>query len=315
MNDFAAKKGEVFTSHFDIVRRIETLTGEVPYAIKQFKAQVLSFLSMDKRLSSLKSKTEKNTSARKLERFETFVTEYKGAYKKCNQSHLSIAKTLDEISSLYARLSDFYYSDGKRREARRATADGEKYDNLSRKQLSVVFARIASASNISLAKKDDDTVSVLREAYTEKQTPTQSLREESREEDVRMPKEEPGRRFNTQEYGNNAFSAGNTFNSNNRYNQNYQYERNARYGASDSQHTANAQYNRNQPYNAPQYSGAPYQQGNAYGFGQSDYKMPPCYPQMQNVNITPISIDVNFYEKFHYKEKYLCYIVVGELSA
>ena len=61
MNDFAAKKGEVFTSHFDIVRRIETLTGEVPYAIKQFKAQVLSFLSMDKRLSSLKSKTEKNT--------------------------------------------------------------------------------------------------------------------------------------------------------------------------------------------------------------------------------------------------------------
>ena len=36
MNEFAAKKDNALPTHFDIVRRIETMSGEVPYAIKQF---------------------------------------------------------------------------------------------------------------------------------------------------------------------------------------------------------------------------------------------------------------------------------------
>ncbi len=280
MNDFSAKKGETLTNQFDIMRKIETMSAETPYAIKQFKAQVLSFLSMDRRLSSLKSKTEKRANARTLDRFEAFVAEYQGAYKRCNQSHASINKSIDEVGALYSRLADFYYSDGKRREAKRATSDGEKYDKLARKQLSLVFSRIADAVNISLAK-EERTMPELREEYFEKAKPEVSYEAAKRDSGARIQREEFPR-YNQQK-------AGASYNVSSQYNQNPQFNQNPQY-ASASQYGQNPQYNpNNAPYNAPGY-----QQGGAYAYPQQDYRIPPHYYQpMQNVNITPISIDVN----------------------
>ncbi len=196
MNEFAAKKGDAFASHFDIVRRIETMSGEIPYAIKQFKSQVLDFCSMDKKLTAMKSKTEKRASSKKLDRLEEFITEYKVAYRKCTKSYASITKALDEIDSLYSRLSDYYHSDGKRREAKRALADGEKFDKLSRKQLAIVYNRLESSVEIALAKEGKDAPDVLDEEPIEK-TKTGAYREDA----ARSGREDGARRFGQSQNG------------------------------------------------------------------------------------------------------------------
>ncbi len=193
MNEFAAKKGDEFATHFDIVRRIETMCGEIPYAIKQFKSQVLDFCAMDKRLSAMKSKTEKRASSKKLDRLDAFITEYQAAYRKYTQNYASIAKALDEIASLYSKLSNHYYAAGKRKEAKRAVSDGEKFDKLSRKQLSALCARLDSCAGIALAKEGKATPDAFGEEPLEK-SKAGEFREDAREADARQRREEP-RRF------------------------------------------------------------------------------------------------------------------------
>ena len=182
MNDFAAKRGEEFASHFDIVRRIETMCGEIPYAIKQFKSQVLDFRSMDKKLSSMKSKTEKRANAKKLDRLDAFTSEYQSAYRKCSQSYASIERALDEIDRLYSKLSDYYLAEGKRKESKRALSDGEKFDKISRKQLAQIYDRLESSAEISVAK--EGKIATEREELSEKPR-------EMREDAVRGRREEP----------------------------------------------------------------------------------------------------------------------------
>ena len=188
MNEFAAKKGDAFASHFDIVRRIETMSGELPYAIKQFKTQVADFCAMDKKLNAMKSKTEKKANERALDRLEAFITEYQSAYKKCEQSYDSIVRALEEIDALYSKLSNYYTADGKRREARRAISDGEKFDNLSRKQLSAIYAKISACSEIALAKEKDN-------ANSSEELSQKAKSEAAREQEARQRREDAAHRF------------------------------------------------------------------------------------------------------------------------
>ena len=292
MNDFATKKREVFTSHFDIIRKIETMCGEIPYAIKQFKAQVMSFLSMEKRLASLKSKAEKKANTKVLDKFEAFIVEYKGAYRRCYQSYTSISKTIDTIAELYAELSEFYYSEGKRREAKRATADGDKYDKFAKKQLSAVFNRLNSAAYISLAKEEKSALEIPREKRIEASEANAFYKEDLHESGVDFKKEEMQAREshqqnNAQKNASPSYGRGAQYNSAPQYNA-AQYNQGVQYSA--PQYTgANPQYNPN----VPPFAGAHYQQNNAYGYPQPDYRTPPTYYPPQNFNITPISIDVN----------------------
>ena len=193
MNDFAAKKGEASMSHFDIVRRIETMSGEIPYAIKQFKSQTLAFCSMDKKLSAMKSKTEKRASSKKLDKLEEYITEYRSAYRKCRQNYTSILKALDEIEALYSRLSDYYHSEGKRREAKRAIADAEKFDKPARKQLEQIYEKLEAAAEIDLAKDGKPMPDAAEEP---KERLGGAYREEMGEEDARRRREDTARRYN-----------------------------------------------------------------------------------------------------------------------
>ena len=162
MNDFEVKKSAV-SNHFDIVRRIETISGEIPYAIKQFKSQVSYFRSMDKKLTSLKSKTEKKASGKMLDKLDAFISEYESTYRKCRQSYASVSKALDELSELYSRLRDYYYTQGKRREAKRAVSDGERLEKSARKQLSDVFELLNSANELSSISDSKEEERLVRE--------------------------------------------------------------------------------------------------------------------------------------------------------
>lgn len=201
MNDFASKRNEEFASHFDIVRRIETMSGEIPYAIKQFKSQVLDFRSMDKKLSAMKSKTEKRANTKNLDKLDAFINEYQAAYKKCSQSYASIVRALDEIDSLYTKLSDYYLAEGKRRESKRALADGERFDKLSRKQLSQVYDRLEASAEIAVAK--ENTPASAKEELDEKprSTPNAEAPRGRREEPSRMNR-------GANPYGNSAYQGG-----------------------------------------------------------------------------------------------------------
>ena len=156
MNDFAAKKAAPITNHFDIVRRIETISGEIPYAIKRFKEQVSAFRSMDRKLLALKSKTERKASSKILDRLDAYISEYQSAYRKCKESYASISKALDEIDALYTRLADYYNSEGKRKESRRAIKDGESFDKTARRQLEDILERLNAAKELSVAQSIKD---------------------------------------------------------------------------------------------------------------------------------------------------------------
>ncbi len=198
MNDFAAKKGETGASHFDIVRRIETMSGEIPYAIKQFRSQVLDFCSMDKKLLAIKSKTEKRASSKKLDKLESFVIEYQSAYRKCYQSYTSITKALDEIDSLYSKLSDYYNYEGKRKEAKRAISDGEKFDKLSRKQLLQIYNKLDSCEEIALAK---ETIEGDGFEEREEKLKTDAPRKDARGDEARRRGDEGAHRYGPNPYG------------------------------------------------------------------------------------------------------------------
>ncbi len=205
MNEFVANKAAPLTNHFDIVRKIEAMSGEIPYAIKRFKEQVSAFLSMDKRLVSLKLKTEKRASSKKLDRLDSYISEYQSAYRKCRESYTSVSKALDEIDVLYTRLADFYNSEGRRKEAKRVVADGEKFDKVSRKQLDAISLRLNSANEISTAKKAEEDIPP-REERNDRKPNVDYTYAEREQREQRTPRDNGAPR----RYGNYPHGAPNT---------------------------------------------------------------------------------------------------------
>lgn len=199
MNDFATRKSEGFASHFDIVRRIETMCSEVPYAIKQFRTQVAGFRSMDKRLVALKQKAERKANTKILDKLDSYIIEYQGAYRKCVQSYADINKALDEIAKLYSLLADHYSADGRRKESKRAVADGKKFDKVSRRDLTLVFDKLNSVMEIDLAKEGKAEPQPIREERPENSREP-FYREENREQEIRRQRDEAARHsYNAQQ--------------------------------------------------------------------------------------------------------------------
>ena len=149
MDDFAVKR--TVQNHFDIVRKIEAVCGEMPYAIKQLKTQVSTLKSMDNKLVSLRSKTERKASTKMIDKLDGYIILYQNAYLDCKKNHQTILKTLDEIDELNTKLADYYSSQGKRKEAKRTVASGEKFDKSSRKQIEEIMMQLSSLKELTVA--------------------------------------------------------------------------------------------------------------------------------------------------------------------
>ena len=120
---------------FEAIRRIEAMSGEIPYEIKQFKKQVSDFRSMDKKLTSIRGKAESRASAKMLDKLEAFTKEYKAEYRKCRITENAINKQIEELASVYGRLAEHYSASGMRKEEKRTKKEAQKYEASVRRQL------------------------------------------------------------------------------------------------------------------------------------------------------------------------------------
>ena len=171
MNDLLeAKNGAGIFNPLDALRKIEVIKGEIPHAIKNFKAEVAEFSSMDRKLSSLKAKAHKKAKIKTLEKIEAFEDEYRCEYEKCKSSLADIENLLEEISILYLNLAEYYSSYGKGKSAKKNRKSAEKFDKAARKQLDPLVAILNSAnelSEIELQEEADEEFKVPEEKNCE----------------------------------------------------------------------------------------------------------------------------------------------------
>ena len=71
MIDLKTGKDMSSENHLDYVRQLEVITEELPYGIKQYKDQVSDLVAMDKKLSALQEKADRNASVRLADKIES----------------------------------------------------------------------------------------------------------------------------------------------------------------------------------------------------------------------------------------------------
>ena len=139
-------------NHWDLVRRLENLTEEIPYRIRIYKNQVSHLLSIDKKLTALQDKADKSVKASIVSKIEVMSRDYASAYKRCNSSYSDITEDIERSSLLFAELSDYYLSRGNRRAAKRVTNSSVKFEKDMRRLIEPSFSAMNSISNISYLK-------------------------------------------------------------------------------------------------------------------------------------------------------------------
>lgn len=164
MIDPKARVGSAPQNHYDLVRRIETVRAELPYEIKELSNQVSSFCKKDKKLASLRKKTELKASGKRLDRLDSFEKDYISAYKRCLSYQNIVNKSVDELNYLYEQLADYYSSVGNRKESKKTVALAGKFENSVKKQLDPIVKDLNSATQLFSIDKDSLTESVSKAA-------------------------------------------------------------------------------------------------------------------------------------------------------
>lgn len=165
-------------NHWDLVRRLENLTEEVPYRIKIYKNQVAHLLSIDKKLTSLQDKADKNATASIVGKIEVMGRDYVSAYRRCNSSYSDITKDIENTAQLFSQLSDYYLSRGNRKAAKRVQKSSVKFDRDMRRALEPAFNSMNSISNLSYLRALEENEELKKEEF------------ESFEEPVKAPEKE-----------------------------------------------------------------------------------------------------------------------------
>jgi len=142
-------------NHFDYVRQLEVITEELPYGIKQYKGQVAELVAMDKKLSSLQEKADRNASGKLADKIDALGLEYVAAYKKCVSALDVINKEIEKANVLFVKLSDYYASVGNRRSAKRVRASLDKFEKDNARSLEPAVEAMNSISGIEYIKAMD----------------------------------------------------------------------------------------------------------------------------------------------------------------
>lgn len=136
----------------DMRNRVESLKDELPYEIKQFKKEISDFLSMDKKLSSLRNKAEKKQQGGRAEaKADAYASEYNNAYKRCRATQRELGAHISEVSVLYSKITDSYSAAGNRREAKATRKEGAKFEKTYKKLYNDAVDVLNSASQIKEA--------------------------------------------------------------------------------------------------------------------------------------------------------------------
>ena len=157
MIDLKTGKDMSSDNHFDYVRQLEVITEELPYGIKQYKEQVAELVSMDKRLSALQDKADRNASSRLADKIDSLAAQYVAAYNRCESALSVINEEIKKANVLFVKLSDYYASVGNVKAAKRVRKSLDKFENDNAKALDGVIKEISAITGqhavATLAKK------------------------------------------------------------------------------------------------------------------------------------------------------------------
>lgn len=165
-------------NHWDLVRRLENLTEEIPYRIKIYKNQVSHFLSIDKKLTALQVKADKNATASVVGKIEVMGRDYVSAYRRCKLSYSDITKDIKNTELLFSELSDYYLSHGNRKAAKRVNKSSVKFDMDARKSLEAAFNLMNSVSNLSYLEALKEKTEIKNEGDARFEEPIKSPEKE-----------------------------------------------------------------------------------------------------------------------------------------
>ncbi len=169
---------------YDIVRRIEALTAELPYEIKQLRILVSEFLKKDKKFTSLKMAADRKANAKSADRVDSFKKAYINSYKRCRMAFETINRETDEVNSLYIKLADHYATLGNRRDEKRIMREASKFENLQRKRLEPIEEAMNSASEIESLNNELSSQTSKKSEFERKKTITSDIfNEEKRREE------------------------------------------------------------------------------------------------------------------------------------
>lgn len=182
MMDFKTGREIPAENHFDFVRQLEVITEELPYGIKQYKRQVADLVAMDKKLSALQEKADRNASVRLADKIDALGMEYVAEYKRCVSALSVINGEVEKAKKIFLKLSEYYASVGNRKAAKRVRMSVERFERDTAKKLNPIVDLMNSISGIDYIKAMDK-VPVLAEEPVEDEL-------EYREEPIPAPKAE-----------------------------------------------------------------------------------------------------------------------------
>ena len=189
------RETDMAQNHWDLVRRLENLTEEIPYRIKIYKNQVAHLLSIDKKLTALQNKADKNATSSVVGKIEVKGRDYVSVYRRCKASYSDIMNDIENVAMLFAQLSDYYLSQGNRKAAKRVQKSSAKFDADMKKLIDSVYDSMNSISNISyLEKLGDGADLVKKEEKTNKYEKSENSYEKQSSFSERVeyaPKKEP----------------------------------------------------------------------------------------------------------------------------
>ncbi len=175
MIDLKTGKDMSSENHLDYVRQLEVITEELPYGIKQYKDQVSDLVAMDKKLSALQEKADKNASVRLADKIESLGLEYVAAYKRCASALSVINAEIEKANVLFVKLSDYYASVGNRKAAKRVRSSLDRFEKDNSKRLDAAVEAMNSISGIEYIKAMDKESPKMEKTVKEE---TKAYREE-----------------------------------------------------------------------------------------------------------------------------------------
>lgn len=167
MIDLKTGKDMSSENHLDYVRQLEVITEELPYGIKQYKDRVSELVAMDKKLSYLQEKADRNASVKLADKIDALGLEYVAAYKSCTSALSVINSEIEKANVLFVKLSDYYASVGNSKAAKRVRSSLDRFEKDNSKRLDAAVEAMNSISGIEYIKAMDKEPSQMEKTVKE----------------------------------------------------------------------------------------------------------------------------------------------------